>query len=406
MIFTLAWRNIWRNKRRSFITLSSIGFAVVFATMMMSVQKGSLDQLIDSSVKFYTGHIQVQNPNYFEEKTIDNSFVYDAGIISKMNKIEGVEAVSPRIESFALASFGTLSKGSMVLGIEPENEDKILNLSKKLQKGKMITAQSKGVVLAEGLSEYLKVDVGDTLVLISQGYHGSNAAGLFVIEGILKFPNPVQNKQMICMPLNRAEWFYDLEHKLTSMAVLLDDNKALPKVDAQLKNMFDTKNYAIVTWQQLIPDLIEMAEMKYASTRIMILILYSVIGFGMFGTFLMMTAERMREFGILLAVGMKRVLLQVTTFLEVLLLSSMGVIMGIVLSSLLILYFYYNPIDLGSSYDAIAESYGIEMTIEFALEASIFITQAFAVFIIAFILSFYPLIIINKIKAVKAIKEG
>lgn len=406
MIFTLAWRNIWRNKRRSFITLSSIGFAVVFATMMMSVQKGSLDQLIDNSVKFYTGHLQIQNPKYWETKTIDNSLAYQDDFIKSIESIQGVAAVSLRIESFTLASYGSISKGAMVLGVQPDKENKILNLSKKLKKGKMITAQSNGVVVAEGLSEYLKVDVGDTLVLISQGYHGSNAAGLFVIEGILKFPNPVQNKQMICMPLKQAEWFYDLDKKLTSIAILLDDNKTLPIIENELKSIADTKNYTVIAWQKMIPDLIEMAEMKYASTRIMILILYSVIGFGMFGTFLMMTAERMREFGILLAIGMKRMLLQVTTFLEVLLLSSMGVIMGLALSSLLILYFYYNPIDLGSSYDTIAESYGIEMKIEFSLEGAIFITQAFAVFIIAFILSFYPLIIINKTKPVKAIKEG
>jgi ABC-type lipoprotein release transport system permease subunit len=406
MILTLAWRNIWRNKRRSFITLSSIGFAVVFATMMMSVQKGSLDQLINNSVKFYTGHIQVQNPKYFEEKTINNSIAYNAGIIKKINDLQGVKVVSPRIESFGLASYGSVSKASMILGIEPDNEDKILNLSKKLRSGKMITSESKGILIAEGLSEYLKAGIGDTLVILGQGYHGSNAAGLFVIEGLLKFPNPVQNKQMICMPLKQAEWFYDFNNKLTSMAILLDDNKVLPKVETNLKVIFKSKNYAIVNWQKLIPDLIEMREMKFASTRIMIFILYSVIGFGMFGTFLMMASERMREFGILLAVGMKRRLLQLTTFLEILLLSSLGVIMGLAISSLLILYFYYNPIYLGSSYDAIAESYGIEMTIEFAFESTIIITQAFAVFIIAFILSFYPLLIIKKTKPVKAIREG
>ena len=406
MIFTLAWRNIWRNKRRSLITLSSIGFAVVFATMMMSVQKGSLDQLINNSVKFYTGHLQIQNPNYWETKTIDNSLVYEDNFIESITRIEGVVAATPRIESFALASYGSVSKGAMVLGVDPEEEDKVLNLSKKLTKGKMISAQSKGVVVAEELADYFKVDVGDTLVLIGQGYHGSNAAGLFVIEGILKFPNPVQNKQMICMPLSAAQWFYDLDKKLTSIAILLEDNKTLPIIERELSRINGDKNYAVITWQQMIPDLIEMAEMKYASTRIMILILFAVIGFGMFGTFLMMTAERMREFGILLAIGMKRILLQATTFLEVLLLSSMGVVMGLALSTVLIVYFYFNPIELGSSYDAIANSYGIEMTIEFALDSLVFITQAFAVFIIAFILSFYPLIIINKTKPVKDIKEG
>lgn len=406
MIFTLAWRNIWRNKRRSFITLSSIGFAVVFATMMMSVQKGSLDQLIDNSVKFYTGHLQVQHPKYWETKTIDNALTYQEELLTSIDGIKGIAAAAPRIESFALASYGSISKGSMVLGVNPVKEDKILSLSKKLEKGKMITSQSKGVVLAEGLSEYLKVDIGDTLVLISQGYHGSNAAGLFVIEGILKFPNPVQNSQMICMSLSEAQWFYDLDNKLTSMAILLDDNKSSSAIENELASIIEDKNLAVLTWQTMLPDLIEMADMKYASTRIMILILYAVIAFGMFGTFLMMTAERIREFGILLAVGMKRRLLQATTFLEVLLLSGMGVIMGLLLSGLLITYFYYNPIDLGSNYDAIAESYGVEMTIEFAMEAGIFITQALAVIIVAFILSFYPLIVIGKTKPVRAIKEG
>jgi len=406
MILILAWRNIWRNKRRSFITLSSIGFAVVFATLMMSVQKGSLDQLINNTVKFYTGHFQIQNPKYWEEKTIDNTLIYTDEVIEKIENIEGVTAVSPRIESFSLTSYGSISKASMVLGITPEKEDRILNLSKKLTKGKMITANSKGVVIAEGLSEYLKVEVGDTLVMISQGFHGSNAAGLFVIEGILKFTNPIHNKQMICMPLKEAQWFYDLDNKLTSIAILLQDNKLLPLVEKEVKGIVSKEDYTVISWHKLIPDLIEMAEMKYASSRIMILILYSVIGFGMFGTFLMMTAERMREFGILLAIGMKRKRLQVTTFLEILLLSSIGVIMGLALSGVLLFYFYNNPIDLGSSYDKMADSYGIEMSIQFSMQSSIFITQAFAVFIIAFILSFYPLIVIHKTTPVVAIREG
>jgi len=406
MILTLAWRNIWRNKRRSFITLSSIGFAVIFATMMMSVQRGSLEQLIDNSVKFYTGHFQLHHPAYFNDKTINNSMSYSDNFIHNLTNIESVKAISPRIESFALASYGSITRATMVLGIDPIMEDQIMGLSKKLRKGKMITSTSNGVLVGAGLADYLKIGVGDTLVLISQGYHGSNAAGLFVIEGILKFPNPIQNKQMICMPLKKAQWFYDLDKKLTSIAILLEDYKTMSMVESKINGVIDSENYSIINWKNMIPNLIQTAEMKYASSRIMILILYAVIGFGMFGTFLMMTAERMREFGILLAIGMKRRLLQATTFMEVFLLSSIGVIMGLVLSALLIIYLYYNPIQLGSTYDTMAEMYGLEMSIEFSIESSIFITQAFAIFIIAFILSFYPLIIIKKTKPVQAIREG
>ncbi|MCB0506568.1 MAG: ABC transporter permease, partial [Cyclobacteriaceae bacterium] len=101
MMIRMAWRNIWRNKRRSFITLSSIAFAVFFSTLMMSVQKGSLDQMIDNSVKFYTGHLQIQDPKFKDEKSINNSFAYSPDLVDNLSHIDGVEAVSPRIESFA-----------------------------------------------------------------------------------------------------------------------------------------------------------------------------------------------------------------------------------------------------------------------------------------------------------------
>jgi len=406
MMITLAWRNIWRNKRRSLITLSSIAFAVIFSTLMMSVQRGSLEHLIDNSVKFYSGHFQIQHAKYWNEKTINNSLIYTDELLANLSEIEGVVTASPRVESFALVSYNSTSKATMVLGVDPKKEEHLLELTKKLKKGKLITNDSKGVLIGEGLAAYLKVDVNDTLVLISQGYHGVNAAALFPIDGILKFPNPVQNKQLICMSLKEAQWFYDLDMKLTSIVLLLDDYKKMPVVEKQANQFIDADTHTLMNWQDMIPELIQTAEMKYSSARIMIFILYAVIGFGMFGTFLMMTAERMREFGMMLAIGMNRISLQLITFLEILLLSAFGVLVGLALGVLIITYFNFNPIQLGSSYDAIADMYGMEMAVEFSIQGAIFYTQAFAVFIIAFILSFYPLIVINKIKPVEAIREG
>jgi ABC-type lipoprotein release transport system permease subunit len=405
MIFIMAWRNIWRNKRRSFITLSSIGFAVIFATMMMSVQRGSLEHLIDNSVRFYTGHFQLQNPEYWEEKTLNNSMDYTVDLISNLEQVDGVEAVSPRIESFALASTGTISRATMVLGVNPEQEELVLGFSNKLKEGKIINENSNGVMIAQGLAEYLGVSLNDTLILLSQGFHGANAAGLFVVEGILKFPNPVMNKQMVCMALPRAQWFYDLESRLTSTVILLNDYLVMPEVEQHVSALV-SEDKRLINWRTMTPDLIQTAEMKYASSSIMIMILYAVIGFGMFGTFLMMTSERKREFGILLAIGMKRRLLQGITFLEVLILSSLGVVLGLVISTIAIIYFYHNPISLGSSYDAIADMYGMEMVIQFSAQKMVFYTQAMAVFIIAFILSFYPLLAIGRTIPVQAIREG
>jgi ABC-type lipoprotein release transport system permease subunit len=405
MIFVLAWRNIWRNKRRSFITMSSIGFAVIFATMMMSVQRGSLEHLIDNSVKFYTGHYQLQNPAYWEDKTLNNSMSYAKELINSIESLQGVQAVSPRVESFALASDGNLSRSVMVWGIDPNREEKVLGFERKRREGKIINSSSDGVMIAEGLAEYMKVGLGDTLILISQGYHGANAAGLFAVEAILKFPNPVQNKQMVVMSLPKAQWFYALDNMLTSTVILLDDYTTMPLVEAKIIDLMDGE-MALLSWRTMTPNLIQTAEMKYASSAIMILILYAVIGFGMFGTFLMMTAERRREFGILLAIGMKRFLLQASTFMEVFILSALGVVVGLAISSALITYFHYNPIQLGSSYDAIADMYGMEMQVEFSAQSMVFYTQGLAIFLIAFILGFYPVMSIGRTVPVQAIREG
>jgi ABC-type lipoprotein release transport system permease subunit len=406
MILVLAWRNIWRNKRRSIITLSSIGFSVVFATLLMSIQYGSFEKLIDNSVKFYIGHFQIQSPAFWSEKNLNNSMPYTDDLIHELDKINGIKAVSPRIESFALAANGTITKATMLLGVEPQREEQIIGLKSKLKIGELINCTSKGVLIAEGLADYLKIGLKDTLVLIGQGYHGANAAGLFVIEGILKFPNPMQNKRLIVMSLKKAQWFYNMENRLSTISILLDDYKLMPTANNSITLLLDNEDQLLIDWETMMPELLQLARLKYASTDIMTFILYMVIGFGMFGTFLMMTAERTREFGIMLAIGMKRRLLQLITFIEIFMLSALGVFSGLLLSIILLIYFHYNPIELSSNLNDVAEAYGIEMVIDFSVKSFIFYTQVLAIVLIALILSFYPLFIINRIKPVVAIREG
>lgn len=405
MLTTLAWRNIWRNKRRSFITMSSIGFAVIFATMMTSVQRGSWEAIINNSVKFSTGHYQIQHPEYWGDRTLDNSIEYSEELVRNLDGLTGIQVVSPRIESFALASTGENSRAVMVMGVDPTREEGIIGFSRKLEEGEIIESSSKGIMIAQGLAEYLQLELHDSLILLGQGYHGTNAAGLFRIEGILKYTHPVQNKQMVCMSLANAQWFYGMDNRLTSTVILLDDNSLMTSVGQSATPLL-SEDTDLVEWATMIPDLIQTAEMKYASSTVMSLVLFAVIGFGMFGTFLMMTAERNREFGIMMAVGMSRTQLQITTFLEILFLAALGVLVGLAISAAVIIYFNQNPVDLGSSYQELADSYGMEMSLIFSAQGRVFFTQAFAVFMIAFILSVYPMLAIQKVKEVDAIREG
>jgi ABC-type lipoprotein release transport system permease subunit len=404
MYLTLAWRNIWRNKRRSLITILSITFAVLLACFTRSMQLGSYARMIDNSVRFYTGYIQIHKNGYWNDKVIDNSIEYDTTLINKTKRIGGVELCVPRLESFALASFQSQTKGTIVMGVDPEKETELTKVKDKLIKGKYLDPSDEGILVSEGLADYLNVSIGDTVTMLSQGYHGANAAGLFPVRGIVKFPLPQQNNQTVFMTLTHAQWFYAAPNLITSLCFLIDDPDHTTRIANQMRAKLNPEEFEVMGWRQLVPDLIQSIELDNISGQIMLWILYLVIGFGMFGTYLMMTAERKFEFGIMVAVGMKRLRLQAMMFLEILLMTVAGVVSGILLSLPLLAYFHYHPIRFGDAAAKAIENFGIEPIYLFSLDPVIFTNQAYAIFVMATLLSAYPMWSIHKLDVVDSMR--
>ena len=406
MYFILAWRNIWRNKRRSIITISSIAFAVLLACIMRSMQLGSYNRMIENAARFYTGYIQVHQAGYWDDKTIDNVMHYDDELMRTIENTSGVQVAVPRVESFALAAYETKTRGAMVLGVDPEREDLLTRIKQKLVEGQYFENAQNSVLIGKGLSEYLSIGIGDTLVLISQGYHGANAAGLYPVSGILKFPVPEQNNQTVILPLKEAQWFYGLEDQLTSISLVIDKADQAPSIVNAISGKVDTDALEIMDWKALMPDLVQGIEIDNISGKVMLWVLYAVIGFGMFGTFLMMTAERMYEFGVMMSVGMKRITMQFIIFMEMVLMSSIGAVAGVVVSLPLLIYYHNNPVYYSGDAAKAIESFGVEPAYFFSLEPSLFYYQAWAVFFMATILGLYPLVVIQKLKPVKAMRDA
>lgn len=406
MYFTLAWRNIWRNKRRSYITIASITFAVMLACAMRSVQLGSYERMIETAARFFTGYIQIHKNGYWEDKTIDNSFSYTEDLIEKVASVEGVLEVVPRIESFALASYDQKTKGTMVLGIDPEKEHKLTEVKDKLVEGEYLEADDQSIMIAKGLADYLRVGIGDSVVLIGQGYHGTNAVGIYPVSGIMKFPVPEQNNSTIYLPLKEAQWLYATGDQLSSLSLVIDKANHVDRIVAGISKDVDLEAYEVMGWKELMPELVQGIEIDNLSSKVMIWILYIVIGFGMFGTFLMMTAERMYEFGVLLSIGMKRIKMQFVIFLEMALMATIGVIAGVMISLPFIIYYHFHPIYFGGEMQAAIEDFGVEAAYYFSMQPSLFYNQAWAIFLMAGILSLYPLIVIHRLKPVKAMREN
>jgi len=399
----LAWRNLWRNKKRTLIAAASVFFAVILALLMRSMQTGYYDYSIEASVKMYTGYIQVHGKNYWEKKSLDESMVLDENHLTELKNTEGVNLVVPRFETYSLISYGNKTKVVQVTGINPVLENQLTDLKKKIVSGKFLSDSSKGIIVAQGLAEILKVEVGDSVVIYGQGYHGVTAAAQIPIVGIVKFTLPELNKSFTYLSLPYAQWLFSAPDRLTSLSIMIDKPKEIEKVKSDIRKVFDS-NYEVMDWEELSPELVQSIQIDNASGIIMLGILYVVIAFGIFGTIMMMTAERVKEFGILISVGMKKWKLGMVTLFETLFVSFLGVFTGAIISIPILLYFKANPIPLTGEYAEAILAFGFEPILPFAIYPGMFFAQIWTVLAIAIVSASYPILYIRKLQPVEAMR--
>ncbi len=400
----LAWRNLWRNKRRTIIAVSSIVFSVLLASWMRSMQEGSYDSMIENSVKFYSGYLQVQDTAYWDERTLDNSFEAPDELKDEISKLPDVTLVADRVESFALAANHMKSKPAMVMGIEPTQEDQITKISDKVKQGRFLENGDKGAILGEGLAKYLGLGVGDTLVMISQGYHGMSASGLFEIVGLLSHPNQEFNNRMVYLDIQTARDFYSAYGLSTSLVVMTTDHYEVKHIQKAIEKILPPDN-RVMTWTDMQPDLEQLIQSDRGSGMIMLGVLYMVIAFGMFSVVLMMVKERLREFGVVHAVGMQKSKLQVVVFFETIFIGLIGCTVGLLISYLFCVYFYFNPIPMTGEMGELYASYGMEPFLFFSLKASLFYSQMILVFLISIFISIFPMRNIKRLKITKAMRS-
>jgi len=400
----MAWKNIWRNRNRTLITMSSIFFAVILSVLTTSLKQGAFDNLVKNVVSFYTGYIQVHKNGYWNEQNLDNSFEASNKIENKILKTPNISGVSPRLESFALASSHDITKGCLIIGIDPTKEDKITHLKSKIVQGGYLKADDKSVLLAAGLAERLKLKLNDTIVLISQGYHGATAAGKYPIKGILKFGSPELNEKTLAMPLATAQDFFSAYGMVTTYVLSIRKTKEL-KETAMAASSALGKEYEVMCWEEIMPDIKQHIQtdtnnMKYVSG-----VLYMLICFGIFGTLLMMMIERKFEMGMLVAIGMKKGKLLLLFLLESVFTVFIGCLLGIVASIPVVQYFNKRPLRFGGSTAEAFARFGFEPVFPTSTDAANFINQGVIVLIIGLVLSLYPAYVILRLDPVSAMKR-
>jgi ABC-type lipoprotein release transport system permease subunit len=385
--------------------VASVFFAIWFALIMRSFQLGSYDLMVNNIVHAFSGYFQIHSRGYWADQVLNNAFAFSPEIEKNLKKVEGISGYTPRLESFALASFGTQTKGILVTGVDPDAEDGLTSLRKKLTRGRYLLNNDDGALVSERLAAYLKIGIGDTLVIIGQGYQGNSAAGIFPVRGIVKFPSPDLDGRLVYLSLPAARNLFSAPGMLTSVAFNVKEPSGYVSVANEVRSGLDQDTYEVMTWDQMMPEVVQQIRADSGSGLIMLGILYMIVGFGVFGTMLMMLNERHREFGMMIAIGMQKGKLTLILITETLLFGLLGIVSGIVAAMPLIYYFYRYPIRLtGTMADSIIQM-GFEPLMPTAWRASFFIAQALVVLGIIIFVMFLPIMRIRKLNIINAIRH-
>ncbi|OQP66563.1 transporter [Niastella vici] len=403
-IIKLAWKNLWRNRSRTLITVAAIFFAVILSTIAESLKQGVFENLVKNVVSFYTGYIQVHKSGYQDEQILDNSFEQNPTIEATIYRKSNISTVTPRLEAFGLASSEDLTKGCLITGISPEKENKITALKSRLVSGHYLDNDDRSVLLAEGLAERLKLGTGDTVILIGQGYHGATAAGKYPVKGILKFGSPQLNDKVLYMSLPATQEFFSAEGMVTSYILSIRTEKELNASAEAVKKAIG-KNYEVMTWEELLPDIKQHIAADSNNMKVVQGVLYLLICFGIFSTMLMMMLERKFELGMLVAIGMKKSRLILLFIAESVLTVLTGCLTGILASVPLIFYLNKHPIRIGGDTAKAYERFGFEAIFPTSTDSSIFVYQALVVLLIGLGLSLYPIAKVMQLKPVTAMKK-
>jgi len=399
LILTLAWRNLWRNRKRTLITMSSVLFAVFLAIIFTSMEKGSYERMIDSMVKYSTGYIQIQDVLYDEEPSIDHTMLFDDDIRELLEKHSNqISFYVPRIQSFALVATENNTRGSMIMGIDPEFEIRLNDLTDDMVSGKFLSRDDEGLLVARGLADILGVIPGDTLVLLGQGFQGVTAAGKYAVQGVIDLKIPELNNNVIYMSLNAAQWFYGADDRLTALIIMPENPKRTNQLAASILSEIDREWYNVLTWEEMLEDLLTLMKFDVAGTMVMMFILYIVIAFGLFGTIVMMLLERQKEFALLFSLGMKRRILASVCFIESLFITVAGALSGVIAAIPVVIFFHHNPIPLtGNMAEAIGD-FGFEPVLPFSTDPTTFLHQGLLVLLLSLIIGLYPVYKVFRLK--------
>ena len=405
IVARLAWRNLWRHRRRTWLTVGAMVFSNTLLVFMISMQFGMYDLMIDNTLKVFTGHMQVQAPGYKDDQKMRQTVPDIVPLAGRLRAEFPTEKIAARGWAFALASSEERSYGVGIFGVEPEYEPQVSSIPGLIAEGRYLQqSDAPEIVIGAVLARNLRVGIGDELTLLGSGRDGSFAAAVATVVGIFESGVPDVDRSIAQMPIVAFQDVFFMEgagHQVVISAPTLEEaERILPDIDAALPS---DEGLVMHDWDALQPGLKQAIKADMSSAFFMYGILVVLVAFSVLNTQLMSVLERTHEFGIVMSLGLKPGQLGRLVMLETAMLGLIGFVLGAIGGVIVTSYFSANGLSIPGM-EEMAANFNLPPRIYFQATPWTMAIGPFVVFVFTLLAAVYPALRLHKLHPVEAMR--
>ena len=403
MHLQLAWRNVWRNPRRTAVILIAVIIGVWSMILLNAISRGFLENLVDNGISTLTGHIQILAPLYHQDPVVENS-IEQPGPIERVleTRLPPGSIWAPRVSVGAIVSNARHSTGVTLVGIVPDREAGLSFIGRSVDQGKHLEEDDdEGILVGEAFLKDFETRPGHKLVLMAQGTDREIVSRAFRIRGAFRSELEATEKQYVFITLPAARNMLKLGTAVSLFSVLLPKSRMAEGAAADLKRELP-KGVEVWTWQELLPMVKAYMRLMDGFMYIWNVVVFVAMGFGLVNTVLMAVYERMREFGLLKALGMRPSRILKDVVIEGLYLLCIGAVIGNIIGFVSVWILGRTGIDL-SALAAGSEYFGMSTVIYPALATKDVVVADLTVLVLGLLVSMYPALKASRFKPVEAL---
>lgn len=388
-LIKMAWRNLWRNSRRTLLTISSITIGLMAIVFLFGFMDGMSAQTLENNIRGHTGHIKIYPKGYQDAPSVSKRITDPEEMMDLLSEIPHIASSLPRIEGQGLMATDIKSTGVMILGIDLKKEENISDYKRFVREG-TYDLQKGGILIGKELAKMMKTGTGDAVSLIVQAADGSIGAENFRIEGIIETGEFTMDSSLAVMSLEDAGLLLAMGGGVSEITIFLDSSENTDTVIAFLRNLLAMEKYELADWRELLAYLVDLINLSEVFKYIPLIILIVVASLGILNTILMSVLERTKEFGIMTALGTGPSRIMVMIFIETIMMTMIGIFLGVPGGMALLTYFNKTGIDLSQWAEGVRIIPFHPTTVYPILEPEGFYVAVGVVFVSALFSSLYP----------------